>query len=88
MTKTWSRTEVTIESETLVVLRRAAGALRAWCGACGRESVMISPSSAASLAGVTTDVIYARVGAGLVHFNELPDGTLLICSASVGLNQT
>lgn len=82
ITKSWKRTEVTIESETLIVLRRGAGALRAWCEGCGSESLMITPSVAASLAGVTAEVMYARVQAGLVHFIERPGSVLLICGFS------
>ena len=83
ITKSWKRTEVTIESETLIVSRRGAGALRAWCEGCGAESLMITPSVAASLAGVTTDIVYARVQAGTVHFIELPGSVLLVCGFSV-----
>ena len=87
ITTTWKRTEVTIESETLIVLRRGAGALRAWCDGCGAESLMITPSVAANLAGVTIDVISARVQAGSVHFIELPGSVLLVCGFSVQRNQ-
>ena len=44
---------------------------------------MITPSGAANLAGVTTDVIYARVKAGSVHFVERPGSVLLVCGFSV-----
>ena len=88
MAKSWKRTEVTIEKETLVVFRSGANSLRAWCEGCSAETLLITPGTAASLAGVTTDVIYERIEAGLIHFTELPDGALLVCGASVGLNQT
>ena len=64
-------------------MRRGAGALRTWCDGCGAESLMITPGVAASLAGVTTDVIHAHVQAGSVHFIELPGSVLLICGFSV-----
>ena len=82
ITKSWKRTEVTIESQTLIVLRRGAGALRAGCEGCRAESLMITPGAAASLAGVTTEVMYARVQAGLFHFIELPGRVLLVCGFS------
>ena len=82
ITKSWKRTEVTIESETLIVLRRGADARRVWCEGCGAESLMITPDVAASLAGVTTEIMYARVQAGSVHFIELPGSVLLVCGFS------
>lgn len=88
MKKSWKRTEVTTETETLLVFRRGANTLRAWCEGCGAETLLITPGTAASLAGVTTDVIYERIDAGLIHSTKLPDGALLVCGASVGLNQT
>jgi len=87
MSKTWKRTEITIESETTLILRRRAEAVRAWCGACGADSLMVTPDAAAELAGVTTRAIYVRVERGALHFKEWPDGTLLVCGLSLGLNQ-
>ena len=87
MAKKLKRTEITIESETTVILRRRARALRAWCGPCGAESLMLTPDAAANLAGMTTRAIYTRVERGALHFKELPDGTLLVCGMSLGLNK-
>jgi hypothetical protein len=47
---------------------------------------MVTPDAAAELAGVTTRAIYVRVECGALHFKELPDGTLLVCGMSLGLN--
>ena len=79
-----SRTEVTIESETLVIVRRSADTVFAWCERCGAQSVMLTLDAAASLAGVTPAVIYGRVKTGSIHFIELPGGKPLICARSVG----
>lgn len=87
MAKVRKRTEVTIESETLLVVRHGGGALRAWCEGCGAETLMLMPRQAAMLAGTTTRHIYARVEEDSLHFKELPDGTLLVCGHSLGLNQ-
>ena len=87
MAKTWKRTEVTIETDTLVIFRGGPSACRVWCEDCGAETPMITPGAAARLGGVTTSVIYARVDAGTLHYTEMRDGTLLICGASLGLNQ-
>ena len=85
MSKSWKRTEVTIETEMLVIFRRGAETLRAWCARCGAESLMLTPDAAASLSGVTPTVIYARVKSGSIHFIELPGGVPLICASSVGV---
>jgi hypothetical protein len=44
---------------------------------------MITPDAAASLTGVTKDVIQALVEAGSVHFFEMPVGVLLVCGPSL-----
>jgi len=36
---------------------------------------------------MTTRAIYTRVERGALHFKELPDGTLLVCGMSLGLNK-
>ena len=81
MKKSWKRVEVTIETETVVV--RGGHAVRAWCQGCNDYSMMLTPSAAARLASVTTEIIYARIATGAVHFIEVP-GVMLICSHSVG----
>jgi len=48
---------------------------------------MLPPDEAANVAGVSTRVIYTRIEAGSLHFNELPDGRLLVCGPSLGLSQ-
>ena len=81
--KTWKRTEIAIETETLL-LSRHGGAARARCEGCGVETVMLSPTEAASLAGVTTVEIYALVTAGSVHLIKLSEGVMLVCGLSLG----
>ena len=85
MTKSWKRTEVTIETEMLVIFRRGAETLRAWCEGCEAESLMLTAGAAASLGGVTPTVIDARIKSGSIHFIELPGGVPLICASSVGV---
>jgi hypothetical protein len=86
MAKIRKRTEVTLETETLVMFPRGADALCAWCERCGIERPLLTPAAAARLSGVTASVIYDRVSAGSVHFIELPGGRPLICASSVLLN--
>ena len=77
-----TRTEVIIESETTIVLRRR-DPLCAWCAHCRCETLMLTPEMAESLAGVTTDVIYQRLEAGSIHSIELAGGVVLVCGRSV-----
>ena len=87
MSKSWTRTEITIETESLVIYRSGSDSLRAWCQPCGQESLLLTPEAAAKLASVTTSVIYARVEAGTLHYTEVSDGAVFICGLSFGLNQ-
>jgi hypothetical protein len=88
MAKTRKRTEVTIETETTVVLRRGAGELLAWCEDCRALSLMLTPREAAIFAGVTTRLIYARFEDGSLHLQEQPDGALVVCARSLGMKST
>ena len=88
MAKIRKRTEVTVETEMLVIFPRGAGARLAWCEGCGAESLMLTPREAALLAGVTTRQIYARVEDGSLYFKEQPDGTLVVCACSLGMKST
>lgn len=87
MKKSWKRVEVTIETETLVL--SPADVLRAcWCESCNDHQLMLDPVAAARLASVATEVVYAGIAAGAVHFIELPGSVVLVCSNSVALYQS
>ena len=88
MAETRKRMEVTIETETTVVLRRGAGESLAWCEDCGALSLMLTPREAAIFAGVTTSLIYAQIEDGSLHLKEQPDGTLVVCARSLGMKST
>ncbi len=45
---------------------------------------MLRPEEAAATAGVTVRTVNRWVEAEVVHFDETPDGRLLICANSVG----
>ncbi|HSE98943.1 MAG TPA: hypothetical protein VLD57_11815 [Blastocatellia bacterium] len=76
------RTSTTTEVERVIVIR-ASGPLPAWCEACSGQTTMIKPEHAATLIGATCRRIYQMVEAGLLHFIEPPDGSLLICRNSL-----
>lgn len=80
------RTETTIETHQVTVIRKrggASGAQLAWCGECCGEVSVCTPEEAAIAAGVSARKIYSRVEAGQLHFSETSDGGLLICVGSL-----
>jgi hypothetical protein len=80
------RTEITIETERLLLLRDSSRSLFLWCDACCAQVRMLTPEEAASTAQVSVRAIYRRVEAGELHFIEMPEWPVLICANSV-LNQ-
>jgi O-succinylbenzoate synthase len=78
------RTEITIETERVVVLD---GVVREddvqWCEKCGAESRMIAPDAAATLLRVSTQAILRWAEAAGLHFVESADGPPLLCLDSL-----
>lgn len=81
------KTEITIETERLLVIRRRYRAIEAWCDQCGKEVVLIRSDSAAAVVGKSLRTILSETEAAPLHFVEQLDGLLLICLDSL-LNQT
>lgn len=77
------RTEITIETQRLLMLSRRKLSVVAWCAACDARVTMITADEAASLAGLSPRTIYRRVEAEKVHFSETADGVLLVCLNSL-----
>jgi len=77
MTKT-RRMRITIQTERLLVMSHSRG-LYSLCAACGDEVRMVTIDQAAILARVSSREIYREVEAGMLHFMETTDGSLLIC---------
>lgn len=83
MTK--SRTEITIETHRVVMVRRgrrSAGLLEGWCARCGKDVVMIVLDEAA-LAGVSRDRIFRHLDEERFHFTTSADGVLFVCIYSL-----
>ena len=85
METTWKkrRTEVTIETQRVFVIRTPKDSTRVWCAVCAALLKAVTPAEAAVLACVSTRTIYRWVEAGKLHFTETPDGTLWICFNSL-----
>lgn len=77
------RTEITIETERLLLLKESSRSLFLWCDTCGAQVRMLTPEEAASVAGVSVRKIYRRVEAGELHFIEMSEGPVLICLDSI-----
>jgi len=77
------RTEITIETNRLLVVRDRRESVLAWCDRCAEQVKMITPHQAAAIARVGPRTIYQWVEAGKLHFTETPEGSLLICLNSL-----
>ena len=77
------RTEITIESHRLLVVRRRGGAIWGPCAECGERVQMVTPNEAAAIAGVSVRTINRWVEMERVHFMETADGLLFLCVNSL-----
>ena len=73
------RTEVTVESARVVVIRRRGGTPETWCPNCREPMRMATLGEAMLLTGATSREIHRRLEAGELHFAETPEGHLLLC---------
>jgi hypothetical protein len=76
-------TEITVETERVLVIRRRYRAVEEWCAGCKETVLMIRPDQAAAVAGRSLREIFSEVEAAALHFVEKPDGMLLICLNSL-----
>ena len=74
--------EITVETDEVVLHRGRTGLAPLACPVCRRRP-MVPPEQAARMIGASARAIYAWVEAGKVHFVEMPDGGLLVCSGSL-----
>jgi hypothetical protein len=77
------RTEITVETERILVIRRRYRASVVWCNECSEEVVMIRPDQAAAVSGRSLRVIFSDIERAALHFAEQPDGMILICLNSL-----
>jgi hypothetical protein len=76
--------EILVETrETAVVRSTAVTEVNRWCAACALEVPMITAERAIELASVTPRTIYKWIESGRIHFDEAPDGAVLICRKSL-----
>ena len=78
------RTEKTVEIHEFYVIRSASGSLPSLCGACDTgDAIMVAPEQAAAVAHIPVRMIYRWVESGAVHYQEKPDGSLIVCLMSL-----
>ena len=75
------RTEITIETERVLIIRRRRST-RAWCQACGGKVDMVGLAEAEAITGTTQPVLQDSAEARGWHLAESPGGTVLICLES------
>ena len=81
--KTSRKTEITVETERVLVIRGTKQARLTWCPSCAEQVKMVTPEQASAIARVTARTIYRWVEAEKLHFAETPAGWLLVCLNSL-----
>jgi len=81
--KNESRTEITVETERVLIIKKRKGSVLAWCPTCAGQVPMVKVDEAAVLCRVSSRTIYRWAEAEKVHFVETPEGLLLICLSSL-----
>ena len=78
------RIEIAQETNQLIVLRRQGNAIQSgWCDRCAEQVQMVTSEQGALIAGMSLRQIVRETDAGKLHFQETPDGRLLICLNSL-----
>jgi hypothetical protein len=77
------KTNVTVETHQLIIVRGGARLTKEWCTPCGRQAGMVTAGEAAVMGGVSLRTICRRVDLGELHFKETADGLLFICLNSL-----
>jgi len=77
-----TRTEITIETDRILTIRRWRST-RAWCQGCGGEMDMVGLAEAEGLTGMTQPMLGNSAEARGWHLAEGQGGILLICLESL-----
>ena len=81
------RTRITIETDEIVVARRVASPVVAYCPKCKTETGMVMLNQAALLRHVDRSAIEKWIRNGRLHVLEGPETGLLICITSLGRHE-
>ena len=66
------KTEIIVERDQVLVIKRLDSRPAEWCEQCREETRMVSADEAAAVAGISARTVYRRVEDDLVHFTETP----------------
>jgi putative hemolysin len=79
------RTEVTVETDEIVVIRSPQTTIVPLCSQCSDAVPMITVEQAREIVSANTRAIYRWVEGGLIHHMETPDGVVFVCPRSLFL---
>ena len=77
------RTEITVETDEIVIIRSTQSDRLILCPECAMPVVMITPEQAAALACTNIRTIYRLADEGRVHYAETAETSLMVCPKSV-----
>jgi len=79
------RTEITIEIERRIVIRRIqANGEKTFCPFCCETAEMLTTDEAALIAKCGSRAIFGWCELGWLHFTETAEGLMLVCGNSLG----
>jgi len=78
-----TRTEITVETERILVIRRRYRAIEAWCDECAEVVVMIRPDQGAEGFDRSLSATFGNLAAAHLHVREQPGGAWFICLNSL-----
>lgn len=81
------RTEITIETERLLVVSQRRERTVLWCHRCAGSVPTLTLEVTARIACTTPQVILGLAEAGRLHSVVTPEGRLFICSNSLALEK-
>ena len=79
------RTEVTIETDEIVVIRSSQAAMQPLCLQCCDPVPMIRPEQAAEMVSANARAVYRWIEEGRIHSAETADGVVFVCPRSLFL---
>lgn len=77
------RTEITIETERILLISRRSGSSILWCDSCGRSLPMFTIEEAAAVMRVSVDEILRMMEDGQLHLAQMREGRVRICPRSL-----
>lgn len=77
------RSEVTVETESLWMIRWRGRLAHTRCVVCAGDATLISLDEAVALSRISSRGIHRLAEAGEIHFQETSEGLLLVCLDSL-----